>query len=475
MPKQYASGFQIKWMITHFSIAMQKTEIMFRSPPIVVDVLGGVKWYLSLHLRDIEVAEYIGVYLTRDDDLVGIQVPIKFTIELQTADMSLRERRESLESVFERNTTWGFDRCIKRSFLLEHMNSTLLPDNNLLIYCKIERAGFTDYIPETIMNTNKLEFIWSIRPWSKFSYLCDVYSKVNFIRECKTSFCVFICTKDVSDQNMILKVTEEGPKRNFLICRMSILDTKGCEVLLRETRHQFSKESDTTFANLFPEEKIYNSYLKDDTLTLRCNLSVAATNIHQTKHASPDDQSKEEKVIQECFEHMYKHSILCDVKARAGSKIVICHKYVLCKRSLVLKNKLTRSEQISEGYVVIDFDDLDGNTLQQMIDFIYSDELSDLDYASSMKLFTAGHKYQIKCLEEKCSSYLRTFFSFQNIFDILIAAQKHKDRDLKRCAIIYINTYFSRICLTAEWEQFRTTKKKMAVKIYKLIQRSKGI
>ncbi|GBO12376.1 hypothetical protein AVEN_61869-1 [Araneus ventricosus] len=483
--------FFFRWQIKNFCFATNKTGDALHSPSFVVDVLDETKWSLSVYPRGKEDGEFIDVFLTRcSEDGGGVQIPIIFTIELEAADSSRQERRVSLESIFERNSSWGFEQYIRRTTLLEDMKSTFLPDDILTIHCKLERAPsgvghITEYIIESYAETVKTEVPWTIENWSETRDFSEVYKDAQFTGEHESSFRMFICESDEAEKNFILKLKklESKKKDTYVSCRISVLDAEGFEVLVRTTHHRFSDASEMTSQKLCDRGDVKDSYLQDGTLSLRCvlNMETGKKTFKKTEkvHSSSDEDLEEYilKELVEDYENMFLSGNFSNVKLRAGSKVVDCHKSILYARSQVLGDLLDRAEESSEGGDdrVIDIEDVDGDTLEQMVYFMYSDKINNIKPASALKLFVAGHKYQIKYLKQKCSLYLSQIFNFENVYDVLTAAHICEDGELKRRAIGYISEYFSRICLTTEWANFRKTEKELAAYVCREIRRIKHL
>ncbi|KAF8777008.1 Protein maternal effect lethal 26 like protein [Argiope bruennichi] len=413
----YKEEFHFRWQIKNFSFANCKTGEAIESPPFVVDILDETKWYILVYPNGKEDEEYVDIYLSRAiDDYGGDNIPIIFTFELEAADSTRLECRISPRSFFTRNLAWGFNPYIKRSILLGDMKSILLPDDVFTIHCHLERAPqevnyIKEYIAESVMDIENLEFTWDIKNWSKIDAYSRVYKDARFNEECAALFRISILKSDDFANNLIVELRKLHPEsETFLTCSISILDAKGCEILTRITHHHFKHGFDVFCWYLLYREEIQHSYLSDDTLRLRCILNMdtgkTTCKITQTIRASPNDEEQvkyNKNELSEDFLNMYLKGDFCDVKIRAGGREVNCHKAILCARSPVISNLLDKADQTSEGCVVLDIEDLDGDTLEQMIYFLYSDKINDLKYTQALELLVASHRYQIRYLTEKCS------------------------------------------------------------------------
>ncbi|XP_055945935.1 protein maternal effect lethal 26-like [Argiope bruennichi] len=294
---------------------------------------------------------------------------------------------------------------------------------------------------------------------------------------------MIICESEDLNKNMILKVRKvESEINTFVSCRISVLDSQGAEALVRTTHHSFVEGLQIISQHLFDRQEIKDSYWQEDTLSLRFVLNVqtekGSETISQIVHESPIDENLEEYINKELikdYENMFFNGNFSDVKVNAGGKVINCHKSILCARSPVMNDLLDKADQASDGCVIIDIDDLDGDTVERMIYFMYSDKINNINPTIALKLFLAGHKYQIKYLKQKCSLYLKTAFTFENVYDILVAAHIYEDGSLKRNAISYISEYFSVICLTPEWSNFRKSEKELAAYTCLEIRRMKNL
>ncbi|CAL1291742.1 unnamed protein product [Larinioides sclopetarius] len=488
--------FFFRWQIKNFSFATNPTGKAIRSPEFVTEILDDTKWYLSIYPNGKEDGEFVDIFVTRcGEDDGGVQIPIIFTIELEAADSTRQERRVSLESIFKRNSTWGFEQYIRRKTLLEDMKSTFLPDDILTIHCKLERVPsevniITKYCALSHAKTVQMDASFAIENWSKIGDFGKIYKDAEFTGDCEAPLRMFICESDDAEKNLVLKLQlVEAKKKNvFVRCRVSVLNADNSEALFRLTHHNFSDRSEMTSEKLFDRKDIKDSFLEDDTLTLRCVLNMEIGKI--TRKMSQNvlellfDEDEDnldvyvEKELVKDYENLFLSGNFSNVKLRAGGKVVDCHKSILHARSQVLSDLLDRAEESSEvrdDDIVIDIDNLDGDTLEQMIYFLYSDKIRNIKPANALKLFVAGHNYQIRYLKQKCSLYLSQVFTFENVYDILMVAHVYEDGDLKRRAIAYLSEYFSRICLTTEWENFRKTEKVLCAYVCREIRRIKQI
>ncbi|KAF8777718.1 Speckle-type POZ protein-like B like protein [Argiope bruennichi] len=139
----------------------------------------------------------------------------------------------------------------------------------------------------------------------------------------------------------------------------------------------------------------------------------------------PDGRSgKTERGSLREFEVSIQDQFPGDRSTQGASKNVLGSPNVLCARSPVFRSMLTTKmkEKIMER---IQIDDLDDDTIDQFLRFLYTDDLKDLQWESAMKLYYAADKYQVQLLKYLCSSFLVARLDISNVTDLLCSRQNH--------------------------------------------------
>ncbi|GFR12179.1 hypothetical protein TNCT_3321 [Trichonephila clavata] len=477
--------FHFKWQIENFAFAAHRTGQFMTSPGFCADILDETHWVLLLYPRGKSDQEYIDVAVQREFyDNGGDEIPVKCAIELEAVDYTLHQRVVSDTIVFRNNTSHIFRRFIKRKDLFK-MKNTLLPSERLIIHCNLQRVPDTlvkDFIAVTKIGLKKSIFEWCIPKWSRIRLpeACDpdvteapYVTHVTFPNDVKPLFRLYLCRSRTEDVDLRLDVVELDPNlKTVLKSHITVLDDEKKEVFTVETIHQFnSVESlgSTCYSSspLFPSSDVPD--IATDVLTLQCILVIPTgayhSNIRSVVLDSDEDEPKTVNTTDDSFkrdiENLFKEGKFCDVKLRAGGIEIPCHKFILFARSPVLNKMIDEIDEIDAELGVdnptdteLDFDDLDGDTLKQMVQFLYTERIENIKYASALKLLAAAQKFQIWDLKEKCSEYLRASFTFENISVTIAAADLHNDHDLMECAFEYISKYWGEISTTKEWEAF---------------------
>jgi len=113
-----------------------------------------------------------------------------------------------------------------------------------------------------------------------------------------------------------------------------------------------------------------------------------------------------------------------------------CHKIILARRSPVFKAMFSNDmKENIESKVVID--DLDQETVYEMLYYIYSGNLKNLE-GKALNLLAAADKYDIVELKEICELHLQENLTTENISDILIVAYLHNCSYLQHRALQFV-------------------------------------
>ncbi|GFY68314.1 TD and POZ domain-containing protein 3 [Trichonephila inaurata madagascariensis] len=143
------------------------------------------------------------------------------------------------------------------------------------------------------------------------------------------------------------------------------------------------------------------------------------------------------------------------MKLKTKTRTFPAHKFILGARSPVFKAMFTNDmkERNSE---CVNIEDLDDDTVQRMLQYMYTATVPDLQWDSACNLYTAANKYVILSLKSKCSSFLKDNLSTDNACDLLILSDMHQDEDLKSRAEEFILND-EEIFDTKEWKLFMKT------------------
>ena len=151
----------------------------------------------------------------------------------------------------------------------------------------------------------------------------------------------------------------------------------------------------------------------------------------KANHSSEITKLKSEmKVNEQKWEHfaekLYGEKEFSDVKIICDDKHFDCHKVVLSSQSEVFKTMFKNKsliEKQSEGVMKIDEKDVNSDTMEQFLHYLYFQKVKDNKMINT-DLMIAADKYNVKELLDFCTKYLESNLSDENALDVLVKGQE---------------------------------------------------
>ena len=176
------------------------------------------------------------------------------------------------------------------------------------------------------------------------------------------------------------------------------------------------------------------THLPNDCLTIICEITAGLNNV--TSHIETDFISNQN--IQFHLLHNYKtlfnNQELCDVTIIVSRKKFYAHKAILAAHSPVFLAMFKNTAMKENVENEIKINDIDFNTVQELLRFIYSGEIQNIDTLIN-GLLIAADKYDIKSLLIKCEKYLESKLSVDNVTSIVSLADNYNAPNLRKTAI----------------------------------------
>ncbi|GIX95581.1 speckle-type POZ protein B [Caerostris extrusa] len=110
----------------------------------------------------------------------------------------------------------------------------------------------------------------------------------------------------------------------------------------------------------------------------------------------------------------------------------------------------------------VDIEDIDDNTLNRMLQYLYTAVVKDLQWESAVDLYEPADKYQIPTLKDKCSSFLQCNLTPSNACEILYLSDLHQDGNLKTCVQNFILKHDRDIFTSSGWNHIMENNPKLA-------------
>ncbi|KAF8777719.1 TD and POZ domain-containing protein 5 [Argiope bruennichi] len=489
------------WNIENYSCCWHKNGEKLSSPEFSPDGLGGTSWSLNLWPRgnSYKSRRYISLFLVRSEHDAGPEnFDLKFELSILTADESGISSK-IYECRYQKGSIWGWPCFLKRETVLLHRKTEYLPQDTLIVRCKMwkDKGSITELeycSARTRIGFEKISFLHTIE---SFSALENEVKKTVQIPSHNKTGCVIssnLYITDVFTNERIVIVEIVPSKSNYILCkqRISLLDISGkkIECVDIDNRLDVAGNGVEYLPLSLTRAEIINrkhEYLPNDELSLLCecifSTGVEFQKIEATEHelpaisaikncyqnvCSPKKYNASEKLaacpsILDDLKTIYNKQHLTDVELKTETKSFPAHKLVLCARSSVFNAMLTKDMK-EKNTNCIRVDDLDNDTLQQFLHFLYSDNLESLNWESAVKLYDTGDKYAVEKLRVLCSSFLADNINSTTASELLLLADAHNDSDLKKFVENFILEHEEEVFGSDEWEKLIDVNPQLVIK-----------
>ncbi|CAL1295702.1 unnamed protein product [Larinioides sclopetarius] len=488
---QRKAHFTFFWAIENTSTLYISNDV--ESPTFVIQSKDKIKWRLKVH--NLTRLGFVKVDIRREEDNGPDCIEMDFELSILASNGSPLQR-EASKTKFKTNTACSYTLIENCTKVFSEREDEFLPTDSLTFRCRMWRTGIEILKADTCfartrLHTDKRCFVWAIR---EFSSLQKGQKKRLFVNSTvpgspQLILGLFLC--GVDENYLIIQIDQSSAIRHYCIKgEISLLDSDGRVVHSENTRAYIDVNSIKidTFSCFFEKDKIMSSenLLQNDVLFLRCEFLIGAEpewnriekygylNVEELEQAKTEILEIPSEGHIECFtaacpfkkafEDLYGDDSLSDVSIRAGGTLFPAHKNVLSIRSPVFKVMFTQDMREKTSKIV-DIPDLNADTLDRLLLYIYKDRVKDLDWESAMNLFRAADKYQLLNLRKKCSVFLRYNLSVYNFCSILLLANMHDADELQAAAEDFISEYDREVLSSNEWENFKEKNSRLAFKI----------
>lgn len=476
-----SEGCTFLWKIENFSCAWHRKGENIESPTFVVSDLEMTSWRLILYPKEDSNDNYISYYLKRQENSKGSKfLEINYELSFLAEDDTLLQPSIASTATFTKGQWKGTRKFKTRD---EVFNSKCLPQDILIAYCRIwisnkKCMGNVKMFANTIINVDKLSFVWSIENFCKMdTSQKNSYAIISAYGENMVTLELFL-TGDCSDELINICIKSYNPMVRYFRFDSFLLDVTGNIIncghldfrvndLLQDGKIVLAKKKDLV------EKK--NLYLPNDTLSLHfeCDFPTKATSVGIVRidHGIPYSKFKNEEAEEnlkdpsdgliDALRSMYSEGLFCDMELRTPTKNFSVHKNILSARSPVFKAMFT-NDMKEKTKKCVEITDVDANTLHRMLLYVYADIFENVCWESAYQLYVAADKYQILSLKNKCSTFLLTNLTINNVCEVLVLADMHQDNDLKDSVQDYILQNDKAIFRSSEWKDMMDTHTKLA-------------
>lgn len=152
---------------------------------------------------------------------------------------------------------------------------------------------------------------------------------------------------------------------------------------------------------------------------------------------------------------LFDNGKFSDIKIQVGQREFHVHRCILSLASEVFE-RMFQSDMIESRSNLIEITDLSEEICEEMLRFIYCNEIKNLDL-NALDLLYAADKYAIEHLKTLCIQTLIDTFTYETTAEMLIRANIYNSKLLKDNLLVFIKTYSKEVFATEQWKQLERT------------------
>ncbi|XP_044579481.1 speckle-type POZ protein-like [Cotesia glomerata] len=201
-------------------------------------------------------------------------------------------------------------------------------------------------------------------------------------------------------------------------------------------------------------------YLPNNILTVGLDLSVFDEPI---TISSEFELKIAKRPMAQDYKEFYLAKIETDVTINVGDEKFRAHKSILMARSCVLA-AMFNNEMIEKKENTVTIPDIDPQIFEKILEFIYTDQVSDLDENAEL-LLEGADKYQLQSLKEMCEESLSKTLTFENAFKLSIFADFHNANHLLKFTDNFILLNVDKVFNTLNFDQLEKSNLYLILKL----------
>ncbi|GFY61335.1 hypothetical protein TNIN_66231 [Trichonephila inaurata madagascariensis] len=223
-------GYTILWKIENFSSAWHRTGEKIESPIFTLDEIERTQWRLLLYPKGDSIANSISYYLKREENSEGPKnTEINYELSFLIEDGTILQPSVASKDSFKSGQVKGPSQFKMRD---EIFYSKCLRHDILTAYCRIwisgsGNIGSVKIFANTIINVDKLSFIWNIENFSKMrTSQTNVYGIKSALGDDMVILELYL-TGDCCDELINIRIKSYNPKVKYFRLNSFLMNTMG--------------------------------------------------------------------------------------------------------------------------------------------------------------------------------------------------------------------------------------------------------
>lgn len=327
----------------------------------------------------------------------------------------------------------------------------------------------------------KFNYMWTI---SNFSFcreeMGEVVKSSTFSagQNDKLKWCLRVNPKGLDEESkdylslylLLVSCNKSEVRAKF---KFSILNAKREETKAMESQraYRFVQGKDWGFKKFIRRDFLLddaNGLLPDDKLTLFCEVSVVADSVNISGQSNAVQFKVPDCRLSDDLGSLFDSSEFADVTLACNGREFPCHKAILTSRSQVLA-AMFQHDMRERKHNRVEVNDMDPEVMSEMLRFIYTDKVSNLENMAA-DLLAAADKYALDRLKVMCEEALCNNLSIDNVSEVLILADRHSAEQLKAQAIEFINNrHATDVMETPGWKQMVSTNPHLVAEAFRAL------
>ncbi|CAG5101213.1 Similar to spop: Speckle-type POZ protein (Xenopus tropicalis) [Cotesia congregata] len=202
--------------------------------------------------------------------------------------------------------------------------------------------------------------------------------------------------------------------------------------------------------------------IPNDILTVCTEITVVDENIQNPVKGSYQYSNYQ---LVEDFKELYKSRAFSDMVINVGEEKLQAHRNILMTRSPVLASMINL-EMTAKNVNEVVITDISLDTFEKLLEYIYTDEESDLE-KDAAELLEAADKYQLASLKKRYKEWLCESLNPENALKMLDLADRFSAPYLMEYVIKYITADAAKIVESEEFKEYEKSNPFLGLRLFK--------
>uniref|UniRef100_A0A0K0F3D5 Speckle-type POZ protein-like (inferred by orthology to a human protein) n=1 Tax=Strongyloides venezuelensis TaxID=75913 RepID=A0A0K0F3D5_STRVS len=461
--------FKYIYTIENFSLRPEKTGEKIISPTFVVGSKERSEWCLHIYPNGKYSYGVVSVFLVLlKPDEVAALYKCSFL-----NNSGLKKYVNTKYKSFLKGCEYFCVCSIERYSLLNESNDLLFNDKlTILCEAKITELKFTTHknsIPYDVFYTNQTDvtnfkYKYTIQNFSQyFAYTGEKIVSPTFIIGDKerSEWCLLVYPNSYNEESKgyvsvgLIMLKPDKAKVKF---SLSILNDKKEEenVKFVTESEDFVKDMGLGFSQFVKRDFLLNEsngLLNNNKLTIQCEayISDLKTENHDNPQTSMNISIPQSKLSFD-YGNLYDSSSFYDCVIKVEDKEIKAQKAILAVRSPAFHEIFTSASDESQTNI-IEIKDFNVKVVENMLKFIYNDEVSDIEDMAN-EIFEIANKYKLDRLKAISEQSMCDSLTTDNVLERFALSDKYPTERLKKCCEELILKNMECLKKTKDWKKY---------------------